>query len=759
MRDPNVFSTWANANDVEDVTPGFAGRIRPGIQMDDDRSFDFAGPRIGASFGPIAELAAPWAERGRIAAGESGLALMVPNLCDIAQRGVRSANGVQLDDLAFFVASGATADQFQGSLASAPVVNPDAATSIDDAAAVAANAAPTGITLARGQAFVENAAGAVVGTLHAIDPDIGDAHSFTVSDSRFEVVGNILKLKDNMRLDFETDANISLSVTCTDTGGKSFTRSFSVALSDVDEVRFAAFGDYGGGSGMPDVAALIAAMNVDFIVTTGDNGYSSSNSIDDQIGSSYSDYIGDYTGSFGSGSDINSFFPALGNHDFDELGLNVYLDYFTLPGNERYYDYQMGPIHFFVLDSDDQEPDGRTSTSIQGQWLQAELAKSDSAINIVYFHHAAYSSAYHGSNTDMQWPFEEWGATAVLTGHDHTYERIVLDENNDGTDLPYFVTGLGGSSIYDFDQPVDGSEVRYNDDYGTMLIQASDTTMTFEFWSIANGGTLIDSYTIDLPGANPLLANGNDTIHGGTGDDFINGLSGNDRVHGRAGNDLLIGGAGNDIVFWDPGKDTINGGSGIDSVDYSARTAGVTVVGATGTVTGGVETDRFVLVEVLKLTNAADVVFGGGDVVRVFAAGGDDIIHIGATAMLAFGGAGLDTILGGNGGDDILGGGLRDVLDGAGGGDSLTGGQGNDVITGGTGADHFIFGSADGQDRITDFDDGVDLIDLSGLGLTFGSLAITSYGGGLGTRIAFGTAVIKLEGVLPADLGAADFIL
>ena len=44
-----------------------------------------------------------------------------------------------------------------------------------------------------------------------------------------------------------------------------------------------------------------------------------------------------------------------------------------------------------------------------------------------------------------------------------------------------------------------GSQVRYSADYGTMVVEASNTAITFEFWSIAGGGSLIDSYTIDLP--------------------------------------------------------------------------------------------------------------------------------------------------------------------------------------------------------------------------------------------------------------------
>ena len=46
-------------------------------------------------------------------------------------------------------------------------------------------------------------AGAVIGTLSAIDIDSHDTHSFSVSDARFEVVAGQLKLVDGVSLDFE----------------------------------------------------------------------------------------------------------------------------------------------------------------------------------------------------------------------------------------------------------------------------------------------------------------------------------------------------------------------------------------------------------------------------------------------------------------------------------------------------------------------------------------------------------------------------
>ena len=101
-------------------------------------------------------------------------------------------------------------------------------------------------------------------------------------------------------------------------------------------------------------------------------------------------------------------------------------------------------------------------------------------------HHPPFSSGAHGPTPALQWPYGQWGATAVLAGHDHTYERIEQDG------ILYFVNGLGGRSKYEFRTAVDGSERRYNSDYGAMLVEASETSITFEFYSAADGGTLID---------------------------------------------------------------------------------------------------------------------------------------------------------------------------------------------------------------------------------------------------------------------------
>lgn len=256
-------------------------------------------------------------------------------------------------------------------------------------------------------------------------------------------------------------------------------------------VSFAVIGDYGGG-GQPeaDVATLVKSWDLDFVITTGDNNYpdGESSTIDENIGQFYHEFIFPYLGGYGEGADVNRFFPSLGNHDWHATGAQPYLDYFTLPGNERYYDFTWGPLHFFALDSDSREPDGVGRSSVQATWLQSQLAASTAPWKIVYMHHAPYSSALHGSIEWMQWPYAEWGASIVLAGHDHTYERLEIDG------MRYVVDGLGGGSIYHFKDPLPGSLVRYNGDYGALRIEASETTMTFQF--INRSGEVIDTFEI-----------------------------------------------------------------------------------------------------------------------------------------------------------------------------------------------------------------------------------------------------------------------
>lgn len=122
--------------------------------------------------------------------------------------------------------------------------------------------------------------------------------------------------------------------------------------------------------------------------------------------------------------------------------------------------------------------EGTSATSKQAMWLKVGLSASTSTWKLVICHNPPFSSSVHGSSKRMRWPFEAWGATAVLSGHDHSYERVV--EGDAG--FPYFVNGLGGGSFYSFPKTKTletGSAMRFAGRPAVQLIEADASRMIF----------------------------------------------------------------------------------------------------------------------------------------------------------------------------------------------------------------------------------------------------------------------------------------
>ncbi|MGJ8628561.1 MAG: calcium-binding protein [Sulfitobacter sp.] len=193
---------------------------------------------------------------------------------------------------------------------------------------------------------------------------------------------------------------------------------------------------------------------------------------------------------------------------------------------------------------------------------------------------------------------------------------------------------------------------------------------------------------------NIAASGGNDSVEGGEGNDSIGGGEGSDTLQGRAGNDVIGGGPGADMIFLHEGNDVASGGAGNDMV--RGHGGDDTLAGSFGN----------------------DIVIGGG---------GDDVMGGGSGTDYLNGSAGNDVIgagddddtLDGGSGDDFLGGGAgADQLIGGDGRDTLNGGTGNDRLTGDGGSgpdtDVFVFNRfAQGEvDRVTDFQDGLDLLRL-----------------------------------------------
>ncbi|KAF8066393.1 hypothetical protein HT031_002717 [Scenedesmus sp. PABB004] len=292
-------------------------------------------------------------------------------------------------------------------------------------------------------------------------------------------------------------------------------------------LRVATVGDFGvNDENEAKVATMIGNWKPDHVLALGDNNYDvgAAATIDANVGKFYASFISPYTGNYGPGAPggVNRFWPILGNHDWGNTcgdqksgcaaGVNCfggdtagYAAYMPIQG-KRYYSQLLGAdglLEIFALDSDCNEPDGTGADSAQATWLRGALAASKAAWKFVLLHHAPFSSSSgHGSINRVQWPYAEWGADAVFSGHDHLYERVLQ-----GGGFPYFVNGAGGRGLNAFlPNPVAGSAARYAEEHGAQLITLNATRVELAFWATTYPGpSLIDCYAITrpAPGAAP----------------------------------------------------------------------------------------------------------------------------------------------------------------------------------------------------------------------------------------------------------------
>lgn len=277
------------------------------------------------------------------------------------------------------------------------------------------------------------------------------------------------------------------------------------------------------------------------------------------------------------------------------------------------------------------------------------------------------------------------------------------------------------------------------------------------------------------------LGAGNDTFWGGDAADVVTGNTGNDDIGTGGGNDRVLS-------LNADGNDSYDAGTGSDIFDARLMTTGIAINLTLGEARNGIFVDTLAGFEHAFGGAGSDRIAGNavGNVLR--GATGNDLISALDGNDVLFGDAGNDVLAGGNGNDRLFGGAGVDNLNGGAGSDQLTGSYDIDLMTGGTEADRFIFTNLDeffavvgtGLDRITDFQNGIDLIDLSTLDARFnlagdqaftfiGTAAITAFGQ-LSYRIAGGNTiisvgvnttsaldVIRLDGV--HTMTAADFFL
>ncbi|UVC11121.1 hypothetical protein IHQ71_11390 [Rhizobium sp. TH2] len=191
--------------------------------------------------------------------------------------------------------------------------------------------------------------------------------------------------------------------------------------------------------------------------------------------------------------------------------------------------------------------------------------------------------------------------------------------------------------------------------------------------------------------------NGNDVLKGLNGNDTLLGSGGNDTLDGALGDDELLGGNGNDLLL--PGKggyDAVDGGKGIDTVSFAnfSSTAGVSITCYDPKIALGARDalgDSYIGVENYIGTGANDF-FGFYN----------DILLSG----YVYGGKGNDTIFA-----------PGSVIRGDAGNDSLFGDASAAAVV-----DTFWLQLSKGEDFISNFETGVDIIRIKGREFGIGSL-------------------------------------
>ena len=199
----------------------------------------------------------------------------------------------------------------------------------------------------------------------------------------------------------------------------------------------------------------------------------------------------------------------------------------------------------------------------------------------------------------------------------------------------------------------------------------------------------------------------------------------------------------------DAGADTFAGKAGFDIVSYTTATSGVIVdLNNLANNTGDAAGDTYASVEQfigsdfndeLRGDTGADRMYGGAGKDTILGRDGNDFLYGEGGKDTIKGQFGNDKVFGGDGDDTLFGNEGIDTLKGGAGSDILVGGEEKDVLVGGADADIFRYADAADSgltgatmDVITDFEVGVDDIDLAALGITdyLGDAAFTSTGAG-----------------------------
>lgn len=547
--------------------------------------------------------------------------------------------------------------------------------------------------------------GTVIGNFTAIDPDIGDTHTYILNNDasgRVAISGNQLTVANGALLDFETETSHNIAVRAIDAGGFAFDKVFTISITNVNEGTT----DIGLSNTSVNENSFNGTVVGDLTTSDPDVGDTHFYTLDNDAGGRFA-IVGERL-VVANGGLLD--FEANSSHDITirttDLGGLTFVKNFTIvvnnlnetpnlsndtitgngsqpllgtSGDDNIVYPGFAPVTTTAANllANDSDPDG-DSLSIAGvsNPVGGTVRQPDAANNIVFIPDASFT----GQGSFQYVASDPGGATSTGT-----------------------VTAIATPQA---PPSIDGSS---GQDTLTLTTQA----------------TIILSNTADQSAGDSITVSNFENVVGSTNDDsivgdsnpnFIDGSQGNDVLNGGGssdtlnGGDTLIGGAGADIISATGFNEYLSGGDGNDTL--SLHTFGTTpypVFRGNSTLLGGEGNDSLFALSVIS----PSWLNGGA---------GNDILVSGSSSDTLIGGAGNDFFVGSEGADTL---GITPEVGGAArsGSDTLYGFKGADSLIGivGTFDGFYYTAPAEGNDMITSFDGGMDRFYLNSV--NFANLA------------------------------------
>ncbi|HWX24106.1 MAG TPA: metallophosphoesterase [Vicinamibacteria bacterium] len=186
--------------------------------------------------------------------------------------------------------------------------------------------------------------------------------------------------------------------------------------------------------------------------------------------------------------------PAPGNHDYHTPGAAAYFTYFGKaagPPGVGYYSYDLGSWHVLSLNSNCTAIGGCSEGSDEERWVKADLLAHKAPCTLAYWHHPLFSSGVnpaHALHPEMRAIWQDLyaaGATLVLNGHEHNYERFALQDpaglKDPARGIREFVVGTGGKDFDPLGERLPNSEIGSFDTFGVLKLTLHARGYDWEF--------------------------------------------------------------------------------------------------------------------------------------------------------------------------------------------------------------------------------------------------------------------------------------